>query len=66
MERVERTNTVMVYLNQWSKSMPWYNLYAIEVDWENKNCYNCIRFGYITEETKIMRREEWLKENRII
>jgi len=45
MEGVERTNMVMVYSNQrvvYAQCNP----YTMDVDWENKNCYNCREFGH--------------------
>ena len=39
-------NVVMVYLNQQTVFVP-HNSYAMEVDQENRNCYNYREFGYI-------------------
>jgi len=44
MERVERTNTIMV--NQQSEFVLRYDLYAIDVNRE-RNCYSCEGFGHL-------------------
>ena len=46
MEGVERINAVMVCPNQ-GVGLAQRNLYAIEVDRRNQNCYNCRKFGYL-------------------
>jgi len=43
MEEVERTNTVIVNLNQWTVFVPLYNLYIIDVD-HGRNYYSCREF----------------------
>jgi len=45
-ERVKRMNMVVVCLNQWTR-FALHNLYVIEVDHENQNCYNCGKFKHI-------------------
>jgi len=45
-EGVERTNIVIVCLNQWAE-LVLCNLYAMEVDHENRNCYICGGFGHL-------------------
>jgi len=40
-------NTVIVYLIQWVVFAP-HNLYAIEINKLNRNCYNCGGFGHMT------------------
>ena len=40
-ERVEKSNTVMVYPNQQVRFVPWQDSYTMEMDRENWNCYNC-------------------------
>ena len=47
MKGIKRTNMIMVCPNQQTELAP-HDLYAIEVDQRNRNCYNCGRFGYIT------------------
>ena len=46
MERVERTNTIMVNLNQQLEFVLRYDLYAIDVNRE-RNCYSCEGFGHL-------------------
>jgi len=46
MEGVERTNAVIVNLNQQTGFIPRHNPYAIEVDC-GRNCYNCRGFEHI-------------------
>ena len=46
MEGVERMNAIMVCPNQRVEFIPC-NLYAIDVDRESWNCYNCERFGHL-------------------
>jgi len=46
MEGVERTNTVMVYPTQQIVFVP-YNLYAMNIDRGNRNCYSCEGFGHL-------------------
>ena len=46
MKEVKRTNIVIVYPNQ-RVGFVQRNLYAMDVDRENRNCYNCGRFGHL-------------------
>ena len=46
-ERVERTNVVMIYPTQ-RVGLPQHNFYAIEVDRE-RNCYICRGFGHLAQ-----------------
>ena len=46
MKEVKRTNTVIVYPNQRAK-FTLHNIYAMDVDWENRNCYSCRGFSYL-------------------
>jgi len=46
MKGVERTNVVIIHLNQRVRFAQ-HNPYAIEVNRRNKNCYNCRRFGHL-------------------
>ena len=52
MERVERTNKVIVCLNQQAGFVPQQDLYTMEVDQENRNCYNCRGFGHLARNCK--------------
>ena len=47
MEGVERINIVIVCSNQRAGFVPQCNPYAIDVDRNNRNCYNCGRFGHL-------------------
>ena len=44
MEGLERINIIMVTLQQ---RIGFRNLYAMDVDWESRNCYVCGSFGHI-------------------
>ena len=44
-------NTIIVYPNQWAGFIL-HNPYVIEIDRENRNCYNCGRFGYLAKNCK--------------
>jgi len=46
-EIVERTNAIIVYLQQQTEFVPRCDLYAIDVDRE-RNYYNCRDFGHIS------------------
>ena len=46
MEGVERTNTVIMHPTQ-RAGFTQYNLYAIDVDRGNRNCYSCGGFGHL-------------------
>jgi len=46
MKEIERMNTVMVHPNQRAKFTQ-YNLYTIDMDRGNMNCYNYGEFGYL-------------------
>ena len=51
MEEVERTNMVIVHSSQQTEFAP-YNLYTMEIDRRNRNCYNCRRFGHLVRNYK--------------
>jgi len=51
MEGVERTNAVMVCLNQWAGFAP-HNSYAMNVNRENKNWHNHREFGHLARNCK--------------
>ena len=46
MEEIKRINIVMVCSNQ-RAGFTQCNPYAMNVDWESRNCYNCKTFGYL-------------------
>ena len=46
MKRVERMNTEIVCFNQRAEFVQC-NLYIIDVDYRNRNCYNYGSFGYL-------------------
>ena len=46
MKKVERTNTIMVNLNQQSEFVPKYDLYIIDVNRE-RSCYSCGSFEHL-------------------
>ena len=55
-EGVERTSVVIVCSNQ----RAWFaqqNLYAMEVDRSNRNCYSCEGFGYLARNCRNRRTE---------
>ena len=55
-EGVERTSVVMVCSNQ----RAWFaqqNLYAMEVDRSNRNCYSCGGFGHLARNCRNRRTE---------
>jgi len=51
MEGVERTNTVIVNLNQQIGFAPRQDLYTIDVN-RGRNCYSCGEFGHIARNCK--------------
>ena len=51
MKRVERTNMVMIYLNQWTGFAP-YNPYTMDMDRNNRNYYNCGKFRHLARNCK--------------
>jgi len=57
MEGVERMNAVMMYSNQ-RVGFAQYNLYAMDIDRGNRNCYSCGEFGYLVRNCRN-------RENRI-
>ena len=61
MERIKRTNIVMVHLNQWAM-FALYNSYAINVNRRNQNCYNCRGFRYLARNYR--NRENKIEKSR--
>jgi len=47
MKKVERTNVVIVYSNQQTGFVLWWDPYTMEVDCGNKNCYNYRDFRHM-------------------
>jgi len=45
-EGVERINVVMICPNQQAEFAQ-HNLYAMDIDRRNRNCYNCEGFGHL-------------------
>ena len=50
-EGVERTNAVIVCPNQRVGFTPC-NPYAMNMNWENRNCYSCREFGHLARNCK--------------
>ena len=52
-EEVKRINAVIVCPNQWVGFVQ-DNLYTIEVDQGNMNCYNCREFGHLARNCRYL------------
>ena len=63
MEGVERTNVVMVHPNQRAEFAQ-HNLYTIDVDQRNRNCYSCRGFGHLVRNCRNRRTENRIGEAR--
>jgi len=63
MEGVERTNVVMVHPNKQTELAP-YNLYIIEIDKRNRNCYNCRGFRHLSRNCRNRRIGNRIGEER--
>ena len=63
MEGIKRTNEVMVHPNQ-KAEFALYNLYAMDVDQRNKNCYSCREFGHLAKNCRNKRMENRIEESR--
>ena len=66
MKKLERTNAIMIHPNQWAVFAPQCNLYAMDVDRNNRNCYNCGSFRHLVRNCKkrgtkdrIGKEEDW-------
>ena len=64
MEEVERTNVVIAHLGQQAKFTSQQDLYAMEVDRENRNYYNCRGFGHLVRNCRNKGIEDRIGENR--
>ena len=47
MKKIERTNVVIVCLNQQAGFVPWQDPYTMKVDQGNRNCYSCRSFRHL-------------------
>jgi len=63
MEGVERTNVVIMHSNQ-RVGFTQYNSYAMDVDQENRNCYNCRGFGHLARNCRNRRIRNRIGEGR--
>ena len=64
MERVERTNIVIVYPNQQVEFISWQNPYIMEMDRRNWNYYNCGCFGYMATNCRNRETVSRIREGR--
>jgi len=64
MEGVERTNAIMVHLNQWAGFAPQQDPYAIKVDRGNRNCYNCRDFEHLARNCRNRRIGDRIEEGK--
>ena len=62
-EGVERTNTLMMHSNQ-RAGFAQCNLYAMDVNQENRNCYSCGGFGYLARNCRNRRTGNKIEEGR--
>ena len=62
-ERVERINMVMVCYNQ-RVEFTQHNLYVMDVDKGNMNCYSCERFGHLVRNCRNKGTENRIGESR--
>ena len=63
MKEVERTNVVMVCPNQ-KVRFTQHNLYIMDIDCGNRNCYNCRGFGYLARNCRNKRVENRIGEKK--
>jgi len=64
MEGIERTNMVMVCPQQQRVGFVQRNLYAMEMDRSNRNCYSCGGFGHLARNYRNRRIENRIGEGR--
>ena len=64
MEKVERTNIIIVCLNQQADFTSQYNPYVIDVNRRNINCYNCRGFGHMVRNCRNRRIGDRIGEER--
>ena len=62
-EGVERTNTLMMHSNQRAEFAQC-NLYAMDMNQENRNCYSCGGFGYLARNCRNRRTGNRIEEGR--
>ena len=62
-EGVKRTNAVIVCPNQ-QAGFVFHNIYAINIDRGNRNCYNYIRFGHLIRNCRNQEIEGRIEERR--
>ena len=62
-EGVERTNAVMVCLNQ-QAGFVLHNSYAMDIDGGNQNYYNCRGFGHLARNCRNRGTEGIIREGR--
>ena len=62
-EGVERTNMLMMHSNQRAEFAQC-NLYAMDVNQENRNCYSCGGFGYLARNCRNRRTGNKIEEGR--
>ena len=60
---MERTNKVIVCSNQWI-GFTLYNLYAMNIDRRNYNCYNCEGFRHLARNYRNRGTGGRIRENR--
>ena len=63
MEGVKRTSTVMVYSNQ-QAGLVSCNLYAMNINQGNRNCYNYRRFEHLTRNCRNTGTRDRIKKGR--
>ena len=62
-EEVERTNVRMVCPNQ-RAGFAQHNLYTMDMDYKNQNCYNYRRFGHLARNYRNRRTENRIGEEK--
>jgi len=57
-------NVTIVYLNQQTVFVLWQDLYAMEIDRINRNCYNCRGFGHLARNCRNRETKGRIREGR--